>query len=479
MTRVAKTYAGARVRRLREDHRLSQVELARLLELSPSYLSQIEHDARPLTGPVVRRLTEAFALEASFFLARDTARLTAEVREAVADELDAGAVSSAEVAELAERTPGMARALVDLRSRLDRLAASAGGRDEAVGDAGRPLPAPHAHEQVREFFSRRHNHIGALDDAAERIADDIGIRPGETRAALVRRLAEHHGVRVQVGDPGPSAGTGELHRFDADRAVLRLAPHLRPGQRAFRAATVIAQLELADVIDDAVTRARAELSGSDARSLARIGLTRYAAAALVLPYRPFLGTAEHVGYDLERLADHFGVGFETLAHRCSTLQRPSLPGVPFSFVRVDRAGNVSKEWSATGAGFSRSGGTCPLWIVPEAFATPGRVLTQVAEMPDGRRSFWIARTVSRRRGGWHAPSRTYAVGLGCELRHADRLVYSAGLDLGDRSAVAPIGSGCRTCERLGCPQRAFPPIGRELEVDADRSTFVPYPVREE
>jgi XRE family transcriptional regulator, fatty acid utilization regulator len=161
------------------------------------------------------------------------------------------------------------------------------------------------------------------------------------------------------------------------------------------------------------------------------------------------------------------------------LQRPSLAGVPFSFVRVDRAGNMSKRQSATGFHFSRAGGTCPLWNVYEAFAAPGRVLTQVAEMPDGQRYFWIARTVSRRHGGWHAPSKTFAVGLGCELRHAERLVYSAGLDLADRSTMALIGSGCRTCERLGCPQRAFPPLGRPLDVDPDHSTFVPYPVHRE
>jgi XRE family transcriptional regulator, fatty acid utilization regulator len=461
---MAKTYAGARLRRLREERRLSQVDLARLLELSPSYLNQIEHDARPLTVPVLLRLTEAFGVDASFFAARDTARLTAEVREAVADEVEAGTVSAVEIAELAERMPGMARTLIELRTRLESLSTAVGRRED---DAR----APTAHERVRDFFYRHRNHIPALDGAAERLADEIGVRAGETRAALVRRLTEHHGVRVQIGELDH-----ELHRFDADRDVLRLAPHLRPGQRAFRVATVIAQQEFADLIETEVADA-VELADPDTRALARIGLAHYAAAALVLPYRAFHGTAERVGYDLERLADHFGVGFETVAHRCSTLQRPSLPGVPFAFVRVDRAGNMSKRQSATAFHFSRSGGTCPLWNVYEAFASPGRVLTQIAEMPDGQRYFWIARTVSRRRGAWHAPSKTFAVGLGCELRHAERLVYSAGLDLADRSVVELIGSGCRTCERLGCPQRAFPPLGRPLDVDADRSTFVPYPVR--
>ncbi|GAB3741828.1 hypothetical protein GCM10027598_72940 [Amycolatopsis oliviviridis] len=71
----------------------------------------------------------------------------------------------------------------------------------------------------------------------------------------------------------------------------------------------------------------------------------------------------------------FGVGFETICHRLSTLQRPGTRGVPFSFVRVDRAGNISKRQSATGFHFSRVGGSCPLWIVYEAFGAPGRIHT--------------------------------------------------------------------------------------------------------
>ena len=175
-----------------------------------------------------------------------------------------------------------------------------------------------------------------------------------------------------------------------------------------------------------------------------------------MPYRRFHAAAEQQHYDVERLADRFGVGFEATCHRLSTLQRPGLPGVPFSFVRVDRAGNISKRQSATGFHFSRGGGSCPLWNVYEAFTTPGRILTQVAQMPDGRSYFWIARTVARKRSGYGTPNKSFALGLGCELRHAHRLIYSRGLELRDPALSTPIGMGCKTCERTACPQRAFP-----------------------
>jgi XRE family transcriptional regulator, fatty acid utilization regulator len=169
------------------------------------------------------------------------------------------------------------------------------------------------------------------------------------------------------------------------------------------------------------------------------------------------------------------VGFETVCHRLSTLQRPRQRGVPFSFVRVDRAGNMSKRQSAAGFHFSRVGGSCPLWNIYEAFATPGKILTQVVVLPDGKRYFWVARTVARNIGGYGTPGKLFTVGLGCEVRHAGRLVYSAGLDVDHREAATPIGMGCKVCERPACPQRAFPAIGNALTVDENTSTFVPYP----
>ncbi|MBS2079880.1 short-chain fatty acyl-CoA regulator family protein, partial [Mycobacterium tuberculosis] len=84
-----------------------------------------------------------------------------------------------------------------------------------------------------------------------------------------------------------------------------------------------------------------------ARSVARIGLANYFAGALLLPYLRFLEAAEDVRYDIDQLARRFEVGFETICHRLSTLQRPNARGVPFIFVRTDSAGNISKRQSAT------------------------------------------------------------------------------------------------------------------------------------
>ncbi|MEU1277251.1 short-chain fatty acyl-CoA regulator family protein [Streptomyces sp. NPDC005805] len=466
---MSKTYAGARLRRLREERRLGQAELARMLAISPSYLNQMEHDARPLTVPVLLRLTEVFGVDPGFFSERDTTRMVADLREALAGEVEAGRVSAADLAELASRMPAVAGVLLDLGRRghalAERLAEAAEGRGAAP-----PPDAPRSpHEEIREFFYRRQNYLHETDLAAEELARTIGLRPGEVLRTLSARLADRHGVRVATGGDA-------LHQYDAGDRILRLGGQLRPGQQAFRMATQLALLEHADGISALASEDYDE--GSTVWSLARIGIANYFAAALILPYRDFHAAAEEVRYDIERLTDRFGLGYETVCHRLSTLQRPRLRGVPFSFVRVDRAGNMSKRQSATAFHFSRAGGTCPLWNVYEAFASPGRIHVQIAAMPDGRRYLWTARTVTRHRGGWGEPGKTFAIGLGCEIRHASRLVYSDGLDLDNAAAATPIGMGCRVCERLDCPQRSVPPLGRPLAVDENRSTFVPYAVRE-
>ncbi|MFF3848254.1 short-chain fatty acyl-CoA regulator family protein [Streptomyces sp. NPDC002328] len=466
---MSKTYAGARLRRLREERRMSQAELARVLAISPSYLNQMEHDSRPLTVPVLLRLTETFGVDPGFFSERDTTRLVADLREALTGEISAARVSPSDLAELAARMPAVARVLVDLGRRnqvlSERLAGAADGRETSSDDTPRS-----PHEEIRDFFYRRQNYLHDTDLAAERLAEEIGIRPGEVVTALTTRLAGAHGVRLSVETDD------HLHHYDEPTRTLHLSARLRPGQRAFRMATQLALLEYGAELD----RQAAEdfPPGSPAHTLARIGIANYFAAALILPYTAFHTAAEEVRYDIERLTDRYGLGYETVCHRLSTLQRPRLRGVPFSFVRVDRAGNMSKRQSATGFHFSRAGGTCPLWNVYEAFSAPGRIHVQIAEMPDGQRYLWTARALTRHRGGWGEPGKTFAVGLGCEIRHAHRLVYSDGLDLANASAATPIGMGCRVCERLDCPQRAAPPLGRPLRIDQNSSTFVPYPVAE-
>lgn len=465
-----KIYAHAKLRRLRRERGLNQVQLARSLGISTSYLNQIEHSQRPLTAPVLLRIAEVLGVGPEFFSEADEERLITDLRTALGDEACGVAVPVDGAAELARDHPEAARALVALHRRYRDAAERVAALASPGGDAG-VLPPAEPHDEVRDFFYAHHNHFGALDTAAERTAAALALRPGRAADALTSQLGDRHGVRVVQATAERAA---DARRYDPQTGLLFLSPWLSDGQRAFQLATQLALLEHAPLLDTLADSA--ELAAPQSRRLARIGLANYFAGALLMPYADFHAAAEELGYDIELLQARFGVGFETVCHRLSTLQRTARRGVPFSFLRVDRAGNISKRQSATAFHFSRLGGTCPLWTVYEAFSAPGRILTQVAEMPDGERYFWIARTVTRGGFGHRAPRADFAVALGCELRHAHRLVYAEGISLDDPGAATPIGLGCRICERRDCAQRARPPAGGRLSIDADRRTHVPYPV---
>mgnify|MGYP000010411447 CR=1 FL=1 len=123
--------------------------------------------------------------------------------------------------------------------------------------------------------------------------------------------------------------------------------------------------------------------------LVRRALAGYAAAAIRMPYDRFLRAAQQRSYDIESLTGLFGASFEQVAHRLTTLHRPGAEGVPFFFIRVDPAGNVSKRLDGAGFPFAAHGGGCPLWNLHSAFRSPGEVLTQWLELPDSQRFFAI------------------------------------------------------------------------------------------
>jgi predicted transcriptional regulator/transcriptional regulator with XRE-family HTH domain len=469
---VTKARVGVRLRRFREERGLTQAALASALGISPSYVNQLESSQRPMTASVLLKLASVYDADLQQFSAEDADRLVAQLRDVLTDPSVGEQISMAEIRELAAAMPAVGRYVIELHRRYRH------GRDvnETImtridaGEAGSmSVPPPMAQEEVQELFYARRNYFPALDLGAEQIFEQADLRVGNTEAGITERLARRHGIRVA---DLPDRDQAVKRRYDPEARVLTLSPLLNSGQRAFQLATHLASLEMSAQIDQIVTEAN--LSGDDARMLCRIGLASYFAGALVLPYRAFLDAAETAGYDIALLQRRFDVGYETVAHRLSTLQRPGARGVPFIFVRVDRAGNISKRQSATSFHFSRVGGSCPLWNVYEAFVHPGEIQTQLAQMPDGRSYLWVARTVARRYGGYGTLGKTFAVGLGCDLRHAHRLVYSHGLDLGSPSALVPIGPGCKVCDRTTCPQRAFPALGKPLDPDPHHGSFIPY-----
>ena len=464
-----KLFVGARLRRLREGRGWTLDGCASRLGLSPSYLSQIETNQRPVTARVLIALTQVFQVDAGAFDVGDEGRLAADLREATVDAAAYGdPPSAAEIKQAASATPALSRQFLALHRAFRRLDERFKAMDETVSlDETATISASLPYEEVRDFFHYKDNYLDDLDTAAEALASHILIGKAQTpEAALVQALLALHAVTVvRTSEPGAA-----LRRFDPVPRRLYVDGAQPTPTRTFQLAHQLALLEFRELIEQELERAR--FRSPAARDVCRIGLGNYAAGALILPYRAFLEAAGEMRHDVERLQVRFGASFEQVCHRLSTLQRPGMKGVPFYFVRIDMAGNITKRHSATRLQFARFGGACPLWNVHEAFGRPGDILTQVAETPDKVRYLCMARSEVKRSGDYLTPDRRYALGLGCEIQHAGSVVYAAGLDLD--GPAARIGVSCRICERDDCPQRAFPPLDRALRVPVNDRRTVPY-----
>lgn len=506
---MARLPVGFRLRERRKQLGITQAGLAGEVGISPSYLNLIEHGRREVAGALLNRLAAALAIDSATLSGAEDARLVQDLAEIATDPLlrdlqleqdaaqeivgrhvnwgrallrlhrsYAGAIGVAETladrlahdSELVEVSHELLTRITSIRSfseilsehedidparraRFVTLLAEESGRlgetarklFERLSEQGAdPRPTTPAQE-VDDFFIDRGNHFPALEAAAERLAGLL--EADELEAGLRARLRDVHGVRVEAAS-GILAAGDDGGVLSADGALFRVPVNAPPSTLRFLLARLVFWLEHAAELRELAGDRR--LTTDPARERAALALARYGAGALLFPYEAFRRAAEESRYDLERLAALFGASFEQVCHRLVTLRRPGAQGIPFAFLRVDPAGNITKRFSLPTLRLPRQGGACPLWIVYRAFQAPGTLLTQRIRLPDGRAFVFVARAVAKPSPYFGQPAEMHSVLIGCDAIHADRLVY------GDAGAAVETGINCHVCPRAACPQRAFP-----------------------
>jgi predicted transcriptional regulator/DNA-binding XRE family transcriptional regulator len=466
-----KLFIGPRFRRLRRQLGLSQTQMAEELDISPSYVNLIERNQRPVTAQILVKMAEAYDIDLRDLAGADQDRSFVELNEVFSDALfRGGEVPKQELRDFAELCPDTAAAVqrlyhayTEARRGETMAAARLAGRDADAAFEANPV------ERIRDLIEKSRNHFPTLETAAEKLRDELDAPSHDLFRALSERLRERHGTLVRVLPV--DVMRDNLRRWVRHQRQLHLSELIDGPGRVFQIAFQLALIEASALIDE-IAKKSGELDET-ARRLFRISLANYFAAAVIMPYGRFQEAAESLGYDIGVLTQRFGASFEQICHRLTTLQRPNARGVPFFMLRVDHAGNVSKRFSSGTFPFSKFGGTCPLWNVHATFDTPGRMVTQVIELPDGTRYFSMAQTVRRAVVPHAQPQPRYAIGLGCELKYAPRLVYSAGINL-ESAEATPIGVNCRLCERPNCSQRAEPPLTRPLVLDETTRGVSPF-----
>ena len=466
-----KLMIGPRVRQLRQSLELTQAAMASDLDISTSYMNLIERNQRPMSAKVLLRMAEIYDIDIAKLSPESDAKIVQELATILKNPAYGSYnISAAELRDSVGVSPDFARAFIALHARAEDLAVRASLRHDPLADRDKVElleESSGAVENVRRFIHDSQNYFGAIDVAAEEMAQELGLHTRQPHTALSARLFEKHGIKVRIvpADILP----GRLSLFDPHERRLNLSELLPQSGRRFRIAYQLALLEHRELIDATITKAI--LPSKEADDLARLSLANYFAAAVLMPYGRFLKAAQDNHYDVELLTRRFDTSYEQTAHRLTTLQRKGARGVPFFFVRVDMAGNISKRFSSGKFHFSRFGGACPLWNIHACFQTPGETIPQIIEMPDGTKYFSVARAVLRPEGAHGQHAQMVAIGLGCELKYAEELVYNKACP---EQKPTPIGVNCYLCERPACRSRAHAPINRKLKFDErarDQSIF--------
>lgn len=469
MTETTAPQIGGKIRRLRRQRRVAQNDVAQAVGISASYLNLIEHNRRNITVPLLFKIAGYFGIEPGELAESDDSQLAGDLMELFGDDLFVDSdLTNQEIRDLAFSNPTAARAVLRLFDKYteqrQRGAANPLPADE---DDTESQPFHRATDAISDFLQENANHFPEIEAAAERVRHDIDNASDSFETGLQTYLLNVFGTNTRLA----SLPSGIARRVSDDGRVLEVSEILAPETARFSIAHHIglsaAEPEINNIIE------QSNLPELDAPALARNVLAAYFAAALVMPYAPFLKACMTYRYDIDRIARAFSTSFEQVCHRMTTLQRRGALGIPLHLVRTDIAGNISKRFSLSGIHIPRHSGACPRWNVYSAFLAPGRTNVQLSRMPDGETYFCIARSFEKGDYRHNAPRRYFSIGLGCEISHAKKLIYADGVDLTNESQIVPIGVGCRICPRMECEQRAHPPANHRFNLDnAERAESI-------
>ena len=454
---------GPKIKAFRRQLGIQANKLSEQLGISPSYLNLIESGKRKIDGDLVLKVCKELKIELSDLTSKTNLNLENNISELLSDELfeDLDIVGP-EVKDLVNTNPKIAKALIKLGDNFKQKDHEIVNKVENISGKiidGRKASFPG--EVVADFLQENNNYFPKLENFADKVFDKVKQNNRTRYIALCNFLKSEYDITVRDIIPEEEKPFSKI--YNNKNKELLLSDYLSLETKKLHAAAQMAQEGASNEINEYLETFK--FPSEEARKLTKVALLNYCGAAILMPYKLFHKECKDLKYDLELLQNTFATSFEQVAHRVTCLQDPKLPGIPFHFLRVDVAGNISKRFSLSGIEIPRYGGACPRWNVYSAFSRPGVIQAAVSKMANGEKYVCIARTVEKGVGRYGQKKSMLSIGLGCEAKYAREFVYTETLDLNDKKSELPIGVSCRTCDRLDCSQRAFPPLHKKFDVD--------------
>ena len=454
---------GPKIKAFRRQLGLQANKLAEELEISPSYLNLIEGGKRKIDGDLLLKVCEKLNIQLSDLTTKSDINLENTISEILDDKLFEDLdILGPEVKDLVGTNPKIGRALVrlgdilkkkdhELINKIEKLSG------KIVDNRKNSFPG----EVISDFLQENKNYFPKLEEFANKVFEKIQVNNRTRYIALCEYLKKEYSITVK--DTIPEDGKPFSKIFNKKKKELLLSDYNTLETKKLHAASQIAQEGASKEIDQYLSNFN--FPSEESKRLTQVALLNYCGAAILMPYQLFHSECKKLKYDLELLQNTFATSFEQVAHRVTCLQDPKLPGIPFHMLRTDIAGNISKRFSLSGIEIPRYGGACPRWNVYSAFTRPGVIQAAVSKMTNGEKYVCIARTVEKGVGRYGLSKSILSIGLGCEAKYAKQFVYTENLDISDKKTEIPIGVSCRTCDRLDCSQRAFPPLHKKFDVD--------------
>ena len=454
---------GPKIRAFRRQLGLQANKLAEQINISPSYLALIEGGKRKIDGDLLLKICQELKIELSDLTSKSDLNLANNISELLDDKLFEDLdILGPEVKDLVNTNPKIARALIKLGDNykqkdheiVNKVQNLSG---KMIDNRRNSFPG----EVVSDFLQENKNYFPKLEEFANNVFEKIQTNNRSTYIALCNFLKTEYGIVVKDVIPKEERSFSKI--FDKEKKELLLSDYVALETKKLYAAAQIAHEGAINDINEYLSKF--SFPTEESKKLTKVSLLNYCGAAILMPYKQFHNECMKQKYDLELLQNTFATTFEQIAHRVTTLQDPKLPGIPFHFLRVDIAGNISKRFSLSGIEIPRYGGACPRWNVYSAFTRPGVIQAAVSKMSNGEKYVCIARTVEKGIGRFGETKSILSIGLGCEAKYAKDFVYTENLNINDKKSEIPIGVSCRTCDRLDCSQRAFPPLHKKFDVD--------------
>ena len=457
---------GYKIKTRRRKLNISQSKLAEKLSISASYLNLIESGKRKVNVDILLKLSSELGIEISDISKKIDTNLYQNLMDLLADNLFENLdITNFEIKELVNTNPLIAKALMKLGDNYKKKNQDIVDKVENISGKfidSRKNSFPG--EVVSDFIQENENYFPKLEDFASNFFKNIQTNNRMGYSSISEYLINKHNIEVK--DVVPDENKPFTKQFDQTKGIFLLSDYLTLETKKLHAAAQVAQLEANDIIEEYLSSF--SFPNEESKKLSKVALLNYTGAAIIMPYKLFFEECVKQRYDVELLQNTFATSFEQVAHRITCLQDPNMRGIPFHMLRADIAGNISKRFSLSGIEIPRYGGACPRWNIYTAFTMPGKVHAAVSKMPNGEKYVCIARTVEKGIGKHGMFKSLLSIGLGCQAKYAKDFVYADSLNLNDKKTETPIGVNCRTCDRMDCQQRAFPPLHKKFDIDLNK-----------